>query len=84
MTATLRWSSSLYALNQHMTVYHKMAFGLQIHKTPTLEICRRADESARTPGIESLLARKLDPHVGLSNLCFFDAETQRAAVGGSA
>ena len=47
-----------YALYPHMTVYHNMAFGLQLRKLPKDEIDRRVREAAKALDIEHLLKRK--------------------------
>ncbi len=47
-----------YALYPHMTVFHNMAFALQLRKVPKDEIKRRVNEAAGILGIEDLLKRK--------------------------
>ena len=47
-----------YALYPHMSVYHNMAFGLKLRKTPKAEIDRRVKEAAEILGIGDLLKRK--------------------------
>ena len=46
-----------YALYPHMNVYDNMAYGLRNRKVPKAEIDRRVRETARTLGLETMLAR---------------------------
>lgn len=47
-----------YALYPHMSVYHNMAFALELKKTPKDEVKQRVQEAARILDIEHLLDRK--------------------------
>ncbi|ART63652.1 ABC transporter ATP-binding protein [Kushneria marisflavi] len=47
-----------YALYPHMSVYHNMAFALELKKTPKDEVKRRVHEAAKILDIEHLLDRK--------------------------
>ena len=47
-----------YALYPHMNVYDNMAYGLRNRKVPKAEIDRRVRETARTLGLETMLARR--------------------------
>ena len=47
-----------YALYPHMSVYHNMAFALELKKTPKDEVKKRVQEAARILDIEHLLDRK--------------------------
>lgn len=47
-----------YALYPHMTVAANMSFGLELRKTPRVEIDRRVKEAAKILNIEELLERK--------------------------
>ncbi|HEX6662159.1 MAG TPA: sn-glycerol-3-phosphate ABC transporter ATP-binding protein UgpC [Gaiellaceae bacterium] len=47
-----------YALYPHMTVFHNLAFGLKLLKTPKQEIRRRVEEAAKILNLENLLDRK--------------------------
>ena len=47
-----------YALYPHMTVEQNLGFGLKLRGTPKAEVARRVADTARTLGIEALLARK--------------------------
>ena len=62
-----------YALYPHMSVYDNMAFGLQLRKTPRVEVERRVKETATILGIEELLDRKPKQLSG--------GQRQRVAVG---
>ena len=61
------------ALYPHMTVYKNMAFALTLGRLPKTEVDRRVRETARTLGIEPLLARWPRELSG--------GERQRVAVG---
>lgn len=62
-----------YALYPHMSVYDNMAFGLKMRKVNKKEIHNKVVETAKSLGIEDLLARK--PHE-LSG-----GQRQRVALG---
>jgi len=47
-----------YALYPHMNVYDNLAFGLQLHHVPKVEIKKRVQEAAEILGIDHLLKRK--------------------------
>ena len=47
-----------YALYPHMNVYDNMAYGLRNRKVPKAEIDQRVRETARTLGLETMLARR--------------------------
>lgn len=47
-----------YALYPHMSVYHNMAFALELKKTPKDEVKKRVQEAAKILDIEHLLDRK--------------------------
>ena len=47
-----------YALYPHMTVEQNLAFGLQLRKTPKVEIKRRVNQAAKMLGLEQYLKRK--------------------------
>ncbi|REC93945.1 ABC transporter ATP-binding protein [Kushneria indalinina] len=47
-----------YALYPHMSVYHNMAFALELKKTPKEEVKKRVQEAAKILDIEHLLDRK--------------------------
>lgn len=62
-----------YALYPHMTVFKNLAFGLEMRRTPKVEIERRVQEVARRLGIDGLLDRR---PAALSG-----GEKQRVALG---
>jgi multiple sugar transport system ATP-binding protein len=62
-----------YALYPHKTVFHNMAFGLQMRKFPRGEIEKRVREAAEILGIQDLLERKPRQLSG--------GQRQRVAVG---
>ena len=62
-----------YALYPHMSVFENMAFGLQLHHYPKLEIEKRVNEAADILGIKQYLQRRPRELSG--------GERQRVALG---